>query len=99
MSAKLTIAIDFDNTLTAAPVMWSMFIRLAKVHGHRVCVVTARRETQENVGLIDAFMQQHRCVVPLYFTSLGSKLDAMRERGVNVDIWIDDDPERLVKGH
>lgn len=89
----MTIAIDFDGTYSADPTLWDAFITHAKSRGHKVICVTARRETEENVA---------ECDVPgvlTYFTSLSPKDWYMRERGIVVDIWVDDDPKVIVHGH
>lgn len=91
----LTIAIDYDGTYTAAPEMWSTFIEDAQRRGHRVIMVTCRRDTEEN---------REDCRIPgilwnsHYFTNLSSKKWFLDQRGVKVDIWIDDEPETVEKG-
>jgi 5'(3')-deoxyribonucleotidase len=98
---QLTIAIDFDDTLTAAQKLWRRFVTNAMLnYGHRVIVVTARRDTEENIDLIDGWLQENEFPeLSVYFTSLQSKVDYMEKRGVKVDIWIDDDPRRCALGH
>jgi 5'(3')-deoxyribonucleotidase len=98
---QLTIAIDFDDTLTAAPKLWRRFVTDVIVrYGHRIVVVTARRETEENCDLIEEWFQEEGFPdLPVFFTSLQSKVDYMEKRGVKVDIWIDDDPRRCALGH
>lgn len=96
---SLTFAIDFDDTLTACPELWRRFIADAESNGHRVFLVTARRETEENVEIVREFMKEHGLSLPRLFTNLGSKLKAAELRGIKVDIWIDDNPEALVHGH
>lgn len=93
----LTFALDFDDTFTACPDLWRAFVRQAEAAGHRVFLVTARRDTDENRAIISEALGD--CVLPKVFAALGSKLDAVEKRGIKVDIWIDDDPERLVHGH
>lgn len=95
----LTIAIDFDNTFTADPVMWSKFIRDARTAGHRVVCVTSRRQTTQNNTLLDEMFKRHGIEIATWFTSLASKTWYMQQVGVKVDIWIDDDPKTLVDGH
>lgn len=95
----LKIAIDFDDTFTAAPEFWSKVINLAKEFGHSVCVVTCRRRTIENTAMINAELDKHGCQMPIHLTTLNSKLEYMSKLGINIDIWIDDDPEKLVRGH
>ena len=95
----LTIAIDYDDTFTADPELWGQFIRLAKSRGHRCVMVTARRNTEENCEDLNAMLDEHDCQMVIIFSELGSKLRATESRGIKVDIWIDDDPEKLVRGH
>lgn len=98
-SKALTIAIDFDNTFTADPQLWGAFMSQCKSANHRVICVTARLPTQENLELIGEAFAEQGFDPTIYFTALGSKLDYMEKQGVKVDIWIDDDPLTLVRGH
>jgi hypothetical protein len=95
----LTFALDFDETFTACPSLWAEFIGKAKAQGHRVLIVTARRATDENHETVNEMLAHWGCQIPVIFTSLGSKIDAMKRRDIKVDIWIDDDPASLVRGH
>lgn len=97
--ARLTIAIDYDDTFTADPALWSSFIQDAKLMGHSVCCVTARRCTEQNVDNINLQFDHWNCQIPVFFSNLGSKIAEMERRGIDVSIWIDDDPRRLVHGH
>lgn len=96
---SLTIAIDYDETFTADPLLFSEFIQMAKSNGHRCYLVTARRPTHENYEQIDAALDHWKCQMPVVFSSLGSKIEKMKSMGLSVDIWIDDEPEKLVRGH
>ena len=95
----LIIAIDFDNTFTAAPLLFSEFIKHAKALGHRCYIVTARRNTVENADIVDGQLDLWDCQCPVIFSNLGSKITEMARRHIKVDIWIDDDPRKLVHGH
>lgn len=92
-------AIDYDDTFTAAPAFWSQVIELAESLGHVCYIVTARRDTEENREDVNAFLSHWGVDVTVFYTSLGSKIDFMRKRGITVSIWHDDDPVRLVHGH
>lgn len=96
----MTIALDFDDTLTADPQMWGAFIGSARDLGHLVYIVTARRGTEDNSRLIDGYLSEHNIEVDdVHFTDLASKLWHMGGKlGIHVDIWIDDHPESLVNG-
>lgn len=95
----LTFGMDFDDTFTACPELWVPFIQQAESAGHRVLIVTARRDTDENRATIQGFLAEWKCVNHVVFAALGSKLHAVKKRDIKVDIWIDDDPEKLVNGH
>jgi hypothetical protein len=95
----LTIAIDFDDTLTADSQLWIKFIESAKALGHRCICVTARRDTEDNNETINDWMTMHGISLRVYYTGLRSKVEHMALIGVKVDIWIDDDPRRAALGH
>lgn len=88
----MTIALDYDGTFTADAELWQQFIALAKSRGHRVLIVTCRRDTEENV----ADVKVPGCAV--VFTRLASKQRVCAERGIKVDVWVDDDPACVMNG-
>lgn len=91
----ITIGIDWDDTYTTDRWLWAMFCGLALDRGHRVWIVTARRNTEENREVV-----QGPPGVPVAFTGLTPKQWYMEEKlGVKVDVWIDNDPETLVRGY
>lgn len=96
---QLTFGLDYDDTFTACPKLWSGFVSQARQHGHRFYLMTARRNTIENTEEINAQLSHWGCQMPIVFSSLGSKLFAAEQRGIKIDIWIDDDPKKLVEGH
>lgn len=85
--------LDFDNTYTRDPELWNGFIATVKARGHQVWIVTARRDTDENREIV----QVPGCFV--VFTGLQAKLKHCEGRGLNIDIWIDDDPHSITEGH
>ena len=95
----MIIAIDFDDTLTRDAALWIAFTSVAKALGHRCVCVTARRDTAENIDLVDEWLRENRIELPVYFTSLGSKVDYMKKQGMQIDIWIDDQPLKCALGH
>ena len=91
----MIIALDYDRTYTADPLLWDRFIDRAAVQGHVVHLVTCRRDTPENRREVQAFG------IPPYrhhFTGLAAKRWFMEQKGIHVDIWIDDDPDSITKG-
>lgn len=95
---RLIFAIDFDDTFTADPDLWADFIRNAVSRGHIVYCVTARRDSEENLDELQEAFRTCELFVPIVFCNMGSKLWTMEQRGVHVDIWIDDAPHSLVHG-
>jgi hypothetical protein len=95
----MLIAIDFDDTLTADAALWQKFIESSTALGHRVVCVTARRDTDDNNETLNDWMRSHGFDLRVYYTGLASKVDYMKKRGMNVDIWIDDDPRKCALGH
>lgn len=96
---QLTISIDYDNTFTADPCLWSGFINASKSAGHNIVMITARRDTEENSDLINTDLDVWQCQIPVFFSNLGSKTELARKLGLNVDIWIDDNIPALLNGY
>jgi hydroxymethylpyrimidine pyrophosphatase-like HAD family hydrolase len=93
----MTFALDFDDTFTADPPCFAALIELAKQHGHKVLIVTARHRTEENIREIMEATELSRGSI--YLTSLQPKMWYMQEQGVHIDVWIDDNPNAVVNGH
>ena len=97
----MLIAIDFDDTLTLDPVFWRQFILLCRSNDHRIVIVTARVKTLESQMVIQNWCEENLNSVSIgvWFTSHGSKTDYMMDRGIKVDVWIDDNPRTCALGH
>ena len=93
-----TFAIDYDETFTSAPELWAMFIREAKHLRNKVYCVTSRRETDESVDQMNEVFSRLGCQMLIVFTSHSPKQYAMQQRGIKVDVWIDDDPKSIIFG-
>lgn len=76
----MIIALDFDGTYSADPVLWDAFIKLAMERGHSVTCVT-KREPELATGLF----------IPTIYTSRHAKLPFMPAG----TIWIDDNPDGI----
>lgn len=96
----LTIALDYDNTFTALPRVAKLnFIRALKSDGCRVLIVSSRQCecTPESKCENHCYMAgETGCSVIL--TSGSAKKWFMEQRGIKVDIWIDDDPASITNG-
>lgn len=94
----LTFGMDFDDTFTACPELWAMFIKSAKELGHRVFIVTCRRDSEDEREEIKMFMSLHGVSTPIIFANMGSKLFACEQRGIKIDQWIEDEPRTILYG-
>jgi len=92
----MNIAIDFDDTYTRDPQMWDKFIGLAQLSGHTVYCVTARShnydpEVLDSIGKVVG-------VGNCYFTAMQGKRAYMYANNININVWIDDTPDMIVRG-
>lgn len=94
----LIIAIDFDDTFTADEHLWAAFIHSALKKSHTVYCVTSRRDSDNSLKEIKNRFSVHRIEIQVVFCNLKSKLQTMEDRGIKVNIWIDDAPHALVHG-
>lgn len=88
-----TIAIDFDETFTADPDLWSAFIRHAQNRGHKVVCITWRRKSFEMMRELEGALPKGVAVHSAY--GMPKKIYATENR-LDIDIWIDDCPEAIV---
>lgn len=84
----MTIAFDFDNTITAAPREMIAAMRLFREAGHTVLCATLRRESEYET--VDRVL---RGEFPVVYCDRKTKYDVCLERGFRVDVWVDDMPE------
>ena len=94
MAEPLKIALDFDDCYTRDPVLFTEFINYARERGHEVHIVTMRQadDKPELEALISSATSIHT-------TNLNAKRPFMEDRGIDIDIWIDDRPEYVNEAH
>lgn len=92
----MNIAIDFDDTYTRDPDFWNLVIAHAKVRNHNVYCVTARANPHDEQVLnsIGKVIGPANC----YFTAMQGKRAYMYANKINIDVWIDDMPDMIVRG-
>lgn len=88
----LTIAIDYDNTITADPEYWLRYIEHTIKSGHQPIIVSCRTDNRENREEIQGWLGE--LLVPVVLTSHRPK----RYVAGGVDVWIDDKPEAILFG-
>ena len=94
LQTKLLIALDYDETYTADPVLWQNFIANAKHRGHSVIIATMRypqegAEIEQELGAT---------VEKIVYTSRKAKYDEVQRQGFYPSIWVDDSPHFLFHG-
>ena len=94
---NLTVSLDFDGTFTAAPGLWRSFIQDAVGRGTKVVCITRRDDTEENRSQLEAaFGDVYSALASVVMCGAGTqKRDAAAAAGLEVDIWIDDSPEKI----
>ena len=93
---KLIVAIDYDDTYSAMPEVFNVFIRSLKSAGHRPIIVTARPEMYRN-DIEDALIE-HIDPSDIYCTNLSAKQEYMiNNHNIFPHIWIDDYPLGIVE--
>ena len=91
----MNISVDFDDTYTRDPILWDEFVNRALERGHTVYCITARPPTPINqhevYGSIGRIIGNDNCL----FTDCMAKAKFAADRGVHIDVWIDDWPSNV----
>lgn len=93
MDKQLTIAFDFDGTISEDPKGFLAVMDFLKVRGHNVIVVTGRMRSTDPEDLNFLMDNEYK----VYFTDHKAKRKYMRGLGIDVDIWVDDLPEAMIQ--
>lgn len=84
----MNVSLDYDNTYTEDKLSWNNFIAYFRSQGHKIFLVTSRHPKHSDevlndlCGLVDG----------IYFTSHEPKDRFMKSHGIQIDVWIDDNP-------
>lgn len=90
----MRIAVDYDGTFTADPVLWMAFMADAQRQGHEVFIVTIRNDLHDE----DEWLASLKIRFPVYFTRGVAKRWWCLHHGPGaVDVWIDDTPESILE--
>ena len=86
----MNISIDYDDTYTLDPESWDKVINLLIKANHNVFCITKRYE-----DISDDIKSSLN--IPIIFVPKGKSksLEAM-ERGLKIDVWIDDKPLSII---
>lgn len=88
----MNIGIDYDDTITADPVLFSIFIQAARSLGHDIRIVTCRSEAF-GLGEVFEFAAGFSPELLVINTS-GMEKDGYCKKyhDFHVDVWLDDNP-------
>lgn len=85
----MNIGLDYDDTYTRDPIAWDSFIQLMKQRGHYVYIVTWR-DADEAREVFEEMLGSD--IDGIYATDRKAKAKFMFDRGICIDVWIDDNP-------
>lgn len=83
----MTFGIDIDGTWDKDPSLFIQFFNLMRHRGHTAVIVTGAQHPREKI--IRLRIPEDILIV---CTHGRLKEDACRELGINVDVWIDNEP-------
>ena len=86
--SKCNIALDYDETYTAAPELFKCIVKMMQEHGHLVTFVTYRAPF---FGNDDIEADANDLGIDIVYTS-----GRQKQHLFQADIWIDDSPEYIV---
>lgn len=85
------VAVDFDDTISDNPEAWLRVMKTLEACGYVVVVCTWRSPTTAPEDLQFLVDKGYK----IYYTSFTAKRAFMRKQGIDVAIWVDDDPEAI----
>lgn len=88
---KINIGLDWDHTFTEDIEGWYLFVKLMISRGHDVHIVTMRYEEE----CLDIPQVIKDLVTGVWPTSRQAKNAFMCEKGISIDVWIDDNPKAI----
>lgn len=92
----MNLALDYDDTYTQDKIFWDLMIDLAQSRGHKVYCITARSTRHEEEVLDDLEKRLGRDSI--LFTTGAAKQSYAYSKGINISVWIDDNPTMITTG-
>jgi hypothetical protein len=87
-----TICFDYDGSYTEFPTLFIKMMAEAKKQGHDVIMATMRHRSEK-----DCILESIEKMYPVFYTGRVGKLKFLSQRGIIVDLWIDDQPHFIVQ--
>lgn len=88
----MIIALDYDHTFTEDPAAWCAAMHALRLCGHEIVGVTMRYD-HETHGMDPRYAD---ACDRIFFTGRKAKQPFMAERGIIVNVWIDDNPHWIL---
>lgn len=85
----MNISLDYDGTYTEDPEAWDAFIELMQSYEHDIYIVTLRSGEHDKVRVGG---------LPIIYCAGRPKKEVVREHGIHINVWIDDQPNCITKG-
>lgn len=89
----MNIGLDYDDTYTRDPALWDHFILCARKRRHKVYLVTWRFDVECDIVFHDLADK----VDGIYPTGRKAKEKFMYDKGIRIDVWIDDNPSAILR--
>jgi hypothetical protein len=90
----MKIALDYDQTYSADPHLWTDFINSSRRLGHDVRIVTARDDRFDRT---DPLIRVEQFLPVIYTRGIAKKWFLTHfGQGFVPDVWIDDKPESIL---
>lgn len=89
----MNIGLDYDGTFTEDPEYWNNMIQYGNLHGHTYYLVTSRPEDEYE----DIYKSVMIPIDNIHFTSGVAKIPYMESQGIEIDVWIDNEPEYITE--
>jgi hypothetical protein len=93
---NLCVALDYHNTYSADPKFWDTFIYMCWMRKWDVYCITHHEGEQQNQNLMDSIGK----ILPadnIIFTKGAAKMEYCQSIGLEIDIWIDNNPIHIVQ--
>lgn len=93
----MKLALDWDGTGNQDIGLWMIFVMAAQKRGHEVHIVTMRYPSEAIIGQTGIPEDFALMVDGVHFTSRKAKRTFMEQKGIKIDVWIDDHPMAVEK--
>jgi hypothetical protein len=91
----MIISLDFDDTFTSDPQAWSNVVDALVASGHEVVCISGRSDDDANRAELRQALPDS--VERIYLCGSVSKKHYSEKNAIQVDVWIDDSPSRIVQ--